>query len=97
MTSYQRTIKPLAALASESRLQILEYVKRGVNNPVDIAKAVKLDLGTVRQHLRILSEAGIIERIPLVTQGGRLTVNFRVRHDAKDALLTLIQDVFKNA
>lgn len=93
MTDYEKTVGPLKALASRSRLQILECMQKGISNPSDIAKAVGLEPTTVGQHLKKLLASGIIERITSHAESGTLTVHYRIRNNAKDELLASIQEI----
>ena len=94
-TDIEIVVERLKALASVSRLQILDCIQKGICTPIDVAKAVKLEPTTVAQHLKILLAAGIAEKIPSLAEGERPTVYYRIRENAKDELLDLIRNIFK--
>jgi len=95
MSDYEKAEKTLKALASKSRLQILECLQRGISNPGDIAKELKRHRSTIEKHLRVLLAANIIEKVPSLTRGGQLTIRYNIRKNANE-LLVRIQDASKN-
>lgn len=94
MTDYGRTEKILRALASKSRLQILECIQNGVTNPGDISKELKRHRSTVEKHLRVLLEAEIVQKVPSLSSGGQLTIRYSIPESMK-GLLTRIQEATK--
>ena len=46
----------------ENRARILESIDERPQNPNQIAEALDLDYTTVRHHLRVLSDNGLVER-----------------------------------
>ena len=95
VSGYERTERILKALASKSRLQILECIQRGVSNPGEIARKLKRHRSTIEKHLRVLLKADIVEKVPSLTKGGQLTIRYRMKKDA-EKLLAKIQDVCQN-
>jgi len=95
MSDYEKVEKTLKALASKSRLQILECLQRGISNPGDMAKELKRHRSTIEKHLRVLLAANIIEKVPSLTKGGQLTIRYNMRKNANE-LLVRIQEVSKN-
>jgi len=85
----------LKAMASKSRLQILECMQKGVSNPGDIAKELKRHRSTVEKHLRVLLATNIIEKVPSLTRRGHLTIRYKISENANE-LLTRIQHVSEN-
>ena len=82
-------------MATKSRLQILECIQKGVSNPGEIAKELKRHRATIEKHLKVLSKARIIERVPSLTKGVQLTISHKSRENASQ-LLTRIQDASRN-
>ena len=95
MSDYEKVEKTLKALASKSRLQILECLQRGISNPGDMAKELKRHRSTIEKHLRVLLAANIIEKVPSLTKGGQLAIRYNMRKNANE-LLVRIQDVSKS-
>jgi predicted transcriptional regulator len=78
-------------MASKSRLQILDCIRKGASNPGEIAKALNRHRSTIEKHLRVLLKAGIIEKVPSLSKGGQLEIRYRMQEKAGE-LLTAIQD-----
>jgi DNA-binding transcriptional ArsR family regulator len=91
ISSHDKAEKVLKALASKSRLRILECIGRGVSNPGDIAKELKRHRATIEKHLRVLLNAKIVEKVPSLTKGGQLTIHYKSREYVKE-LLASVQD-----
>jgi DNA-binding transcriptional ArsR family regulator len=85
----------LKALASKSRLQILECIQKGLSNPGGMARELKRHRSTIEKHLRVLLTAKIVEKIPSLSQGGQLTVRYKIRKNVS-ALLVTIQEASQN-
>ena len=92
VTSNTKTVRVLKALASGSRLQILKCVKKGISNPGEIARELDRHRSTIEKHLRVLLSAEIVEKIPSLTEGGQLTIRYKIRENANE-LLTLISEI----
>jgi DNA-binding transcriptional ArsR family regulator len=60
------------ALADRSRLQILECIQKDVSNPGDIARKLDRHRSTVEKHLRVLLKAGIVQKVPSLTEKASL-------------------------
>jgi DNA-binding transcriptional ArsR family regulator len=86
---YDKSEKVLKALASKSRVQILECIERGVSNPGHIAKELKRHRATIEKHLRVLLATKIVEKVPSLTEGGQLTIRYRTREHVKEFLASV--------
>ena len=95
MSNHEKTERLLKALASKSRLQILECMQRGISNPGEIARKLKRYRSTIEKHVRVLLKADIIDKVPSLTKKGQLTINYKIRDNA-NKLLVMIQDVSQN-
>lgn len=95
MSGYEKTEKVLKALASRSRLQILECIQKGIANPGEIARKMNRHRSTIEKHLRVLLAANMVEKVPSLTKDGHLTVRYRIQENANKLLVT-IQDVSQN-
>jgi len=95
MGEHEKVEKMLKALASKSRLQILECLQGGLSNPGEIAKELKRHRSTIEKHLRVLLAANIIEKVPSLTKGGQLTIRYTLRKNVNE-LLVRIQDASRN-
>jgi DNA-binding transcriptional ArsR family regulator len=92
MSDYEGTEKLLKALADESRLQILDCIQKGTANPGEIARKLNRHRSTIEKHLRVLLKAKIVEKVPSLTEGGQLSIRYKIRESAS-RLLKTIQDV----
>jgi len=95
MSEYEKTEKILRALASKSRLQILECIQRRVSNPGEIARRLKRHRSTIEKHLRVLLVAGIVEKVPSLRKSGQLTIRYKIRENG-NKLLAVIQEVSRS-
>ena len=85
----------MRALASKSRLQILECIQKGVSNPGQMARELKRHRSTIEKHLRVLLAAKIVEKVPSLSKGGQLTIRYKIRKNV-NALLVTIQEASQN-
>lgn len=92
MSNYERTEKILGALASKTRLQILECIQKGVSNPGDMARELKRHRATIEKHLKVLLLAKIVEKVPSLGRSGQLTIRYKIVESAGE-LLALIKKI----
>lgn len=92
MSDYEKTEKILGALASKTRLQILECIQENVSNPGDMARELKRHRATIEKHLKVLLEAKIVEKVPSLGKSGQLTIRYKITESAGE-LLALIKDI----
>lgn len=92
MAYFERTEKLLNALASKSRLQILELIQEGVSNPGEMAKKLNRHRSTIEKHLRVLLAARIVEKVPSLSESGQLTIRYKIAPNANE-VLALIKEV----
>ena len=64
----QGMLPTLTALAEPNRLRIVELLREGPRPVGEIAAALQLRQPQVSKHLRVLSEAGLVEVHPLAQQ-----------------------------
>ena len=89
ISGHEKTEKILKALASKTRLQILEYVRKGVSDPNEIARRLKRHRSTTEQHLRILLEAKIIQKVTSSSKDEQPTIRYGIRENANELLVTI--------
>jgi DNA-binding transcriptional ArsR family regulator len=82
MSGQEKTERLLKALGDKSRLQIVECIQGGVSNPGKIARSLDRHRSTVEKHLRVLLRAGIVEKVPLLTNQGHLSISYRITENA---------------
>lgn len=82
-------------MASKSRLQILECIRRGISNPGEMARELDRHRSTIEKHLKVMLSAKIVRKTPSLTEDGRLTIRYETRNEVEN-LLPIIQDVSKN-
>jgi DNA-binding transcriptional ArsR family regulator len=58
----------LAALAEPNRLLIVEFLRQGPRPVGEIAEKLHLNQPQVSKHLRVLSDAGLVEMRPIAQQ-----------------------------
>ncbi|HVP40672.1 MAG TPA: helix-turn-helix domain-containing protein [Candidatus Krumholzibacteriaceae bacterium] len=91
MSNYEKTEKLLNALASKTRLQILELIRKGTSNPGAMARKLNRHRSTVEKHLRVLLAARIVEKVPSLSKGGQLTIQYKISEGAVE-LLSVVQE-----
>lgn len=86
MSADERTRRRHRALADPSRARILaELTDRGELDVRELAERVGLHVNTVRVHLNVLAEAGLVESETLRAQGrGRPAIAYRATVEAGD-------------
>jgi DNA-binding transcriptional ArsR family regulator len=82
MTEHEKTVGLLKALGDRSRLQILECIQGGTSNPGKMARSLNRHRSTVEKHLRVLLSAGIVEKVPLLTKEGHLSIGYKITERA---------------
>lgn len=91
MSNYEKIVKLLNALASKTRLQVLELIREGTSNPGDMARKLNRHRSTIEKHLRVLLSAGIVEKMPSLSKGGQLTIQYKISKGAVE-LLSVVQE-----
>jgi DNA-binding transcriptional ArsR family regulator len=89
MSEQEKTEKLLKALGNKSRLQIVECIQRGIKNPGKIARSLDRHRSTVEKHLRVLLKAGIVEKVPSLTNQGQLSINYKTTENAARLLAAI--------
>lgn len=95
MNDYEEMERILKALASRSRLHILECIQNGISNPGEIARVLGRHRSTIEKHLRVLLAARIVEKVPSLSKGGQLTIRYDIRKKANE-LLAGIHELSEN-
>ncbi|MFH1106590.1 MAG: S-layer protein [Candidatus Micrarchaeota archaeon] len=62
---------------SAERLRILKELARGEKYPAELARAMRMGVQTAYYHIRLLSEAGLVELASYEQQGGALAKKYR--------------------
>lgn len=92
---YEKIEKLLQALASETRLQILELIQKGVSNPGDVARKLNRHRSTIEKHLRVLLASRIVEKVPSLNKSGQLTIQYKICEAAVE-FLSAVQEASEN-
>jgi DNA-binding transcriptional ArsR family regulator len=95
MSSQEKTERLLKALGDKSRLQIMECIQRGVSNPGKIARSLDRHRSTIEKHLRVLLGVGIVEKVPVLTNQGQLSISYRITEKAAK-LLSAIKEACRD-
>lgn len=91
MTDQEKIVCLLKALGDRSRLQILECIQGGIGNPGKMAHSLNRHRSTVEKHLRVLLKAGIVEKVPLLTKEGHLSIGYEITEEAAKLLAAVIE------
>ncbi len=87
--SFQTQIAQVfSGLGNERRLQIIESIEKGISNPGEISHKMGLPRSTIEKHIRILVDAGLVEKLPGLTIEGRLRIYYSTTKIAKTLLET---------
>lgn len=89
MGEYEKISKLLKAFADVGRLQILECIQKGISNPGEISRELNRHRSTVEKHLRVLRKAGVVEKVPSLTEGGQLSIRYKIRDNANEFFSTI--------
>lgn len=73
-----------SALASAVRLEILDCISKEIANPGEIAEKLDSHRSSVEKHLKILANAGIIEKKPSLNQKGQLSIRYALKIDLSE-------------
>jgi len=66
------------AMGSVPRQQILGAIEHGVKNPGKISRELGMPRSTVEKHIRILSEAGLVSKVPVLNEKDRISVSYEI-------------------
>jgi len=91
MSDYEKTEKILKALGCKPRLQIIECIQMGIDNPGEMAKKLKRHRSTIEKHLRVLLMSNIVKKVPSLTRSGQLAIRYKIRDNNVNELLATIQ------
>ena len=69
----------------------IEIGKKGMKPIEEMAKKLGRHRSTVEKHLRVLLKSGIIEKVPSLTIGGQLSVNYKIRDSVSSALSMILE------
>jgi len=62
MTDYNKLEQIMKAFASQTRLEMLDHIQRGLTNAGDIAMNMNRHRSSIDRHLRILAEANVVKK-----------------------------------
>ena len=80
------------AMGSDTRQLILRVIEKGVKNPSRIARELGMPRSTVEKHLRVMLKAGVVNKVPVLNEHGRLGVRYElleIAYKLKDAVQEL--------
>ena len=89
MDNLEKVERLLKAVGDRSRLQILECIQKRIDNPGQMARNLHRHRSTVEKHLRVLLQAGIVEKTPSLTDQGHLSVRYKMTENASVLLASL--------
>ena len=92
MASLTRIASVFSALGNKRRLELLDVIEKGISNPSEIARKMGIPRSTVEKHLRVLLNAGLVEKVPSLSPKGRL----RLYYSIMDVTNILLEAVEKN-
>ncbi|HUT80558.1 MAG TPA: ArsR family transcriptional regulator [Candidatus Bathyarchaeia archaeon] len=89
MSTYKELENLMKAFASATRLEIIDYVQRGIVNTNEIAQKMSLHRSTIESHLKILIEANVLKKIQIKTTKGILTNTYVLQKNANILMATI--------
>ncbi|NHJ86351.1 MAG: ArsR family transcriptional regulator [Asgard group archaeon] len=89
MSDYKELEILMKAFASATRLEIIDYVQRGVVNTTEIAQKMNLHRSTIESHIKILVEANVLKKIQIKNTKGILTNTFILQKNANVLMATI--------
>jgi len=89
MNDYNKMEQIMKAFASETRLEILDHIQRGITNAGEIALSMNRHRSSIDRQLRILSDANVIKKVLTKTQKGYSITIFTLEKNANVMLATL--------
>ena len=89
MNDYNKMEQIMKAFASETRLEILDNIQRGITNTGEIALSMNRHRSSIDRQLRILSDANVIKKVLTKTQKGYSITIFTLEKNANVMLATL--------
>ncbi|MHA1245006.1 MAG: ArsR/SmtB family transcription factor [Candidatus Heimdallarchaeota archaeon] len=79
----------MKALASQTRLEILDHIQRGITNAGEIALSMDRHRSSIDRHLRILADANVVKKIPAKTKQGKIVAIYTLEKNANVMIATL--------
>ena len=89
MENLEKVERLLKAVGDRSRLQILECIRNGNDNPGQMARNLHRHRSTIEKHLRVLLQAGLVEKTPSLTDQGHLSIRYKLTRNASVLLASL--------
>ena len=89
MTDYNKMEQIMKAFASQTRLEILDHIQRGITNAGEIALSMDRHRSSIDRHLRILAEANVVKKIPAKTKQGKIVTIYTLEKNANVMIATL--------
>jgi DNA-binding transcriptional ArsR family regulator len=75
---FTKNIEAFKAMGSEPRQQILQAINEGTSNPGKISRKLTMPRSTVEKHLRILLQANLITKLPILNEKQRISVSYTI-------------------
>ena len=89
MRDYIKMEQIMKALASQTRLEILDHIQRGITNAGEIALSMDRHRSSIDRHLRILTDANVVKKIPGKTKQGKIVAIYTLEKNANVMIATL--------
>ncbi len=67
--------KVFRAMGSEPRQKILGAIEKGVKNPAKICRELGMPRSTIEKHIRVLLDAGLVKKVPVLNELNRISVS----------------------
>ena len=75
---FTEDIDAFKAMGSEPRQQILGAIEYGTKNPGRISRELGMPRSTVEKHIRILLNAKLVNKIPILNEEDRISVSYEI-------------------
>lgn len=75
---FVKDVEVFKAMGSEPRQQILGVIEKGIKNPGQIGVELTMPRSSVEKHLRILLDAGLVSKVPVLNELDRISVSYEI-------------------
>lgn len=75
---FVENVEVFKAMGSEPRVQILGVIEKGEKNPGKIARELGIPRSTVEKHIRVLLNAGLVVKVPVLNELDRISVSYEL-------------------
>lgn len=89
MSDYVKMEQIMKAFASQTRLEILDHIQRGITSAGDIAMKMDRHRSSIDRHLRILADVNVVKKVLAKTKKGNAVTIYTLEKNANVMIATL--------